>query len=71
APRRSASDGAGDGAERDSPPDGAAALRILHARQGLDIDATTAAPRWDGTPVDYGLAVQALLATAPAHAGPA
>jgi hypothetical protein len=37
------------------------ALRAVHAARGLEIDAATAAPRWDGEPVDYGLAVQALL----------
>jgi len=37
-------------------------LRDAHRARDLPaIDAQTAFPRWDGTPVDYGLAVQALL----------
>ena len=44
--------------------DGSATLRATHATLGLGIDSSTAAPRWDGAPVDYGLAVQALLVTA-------
>ena len=43
---------------------GGAAARAAHDARGLDIDAATAAPRWDGEPVDYGLAVEALLAAA-------
>jgi len=42
-------------------PDALAALRAAHAARGLAIDATTAFPRWDGTPLDAHLAVQALL----------
>ncbi|MBM4243614.1 MAG: DUF222 domain-containing protein [Deltaproteobacteria bacterium] len=38
-----------------------AALRAAHAARGVEIDATTAFPRWDGTPLDAHLAVQALL----------
>lgn len=39
-----------------------AVLRDAHAACGLAaIDARTAFPRWDGRPVDYGLAAQALL----------
>jgi len=42
-----------------------------HAARGLDaIDAHTAFPRWDGTPVDYGLAVQALLGSGLANPSP-
>jgi len=44
--------------------DGATELRDAHAERGLVIDATTAFPRWDGAPVDYALAVDALLADA-------
>jgi hypothetical protein len=48
-----------------------AALRDEHAARGLAIDASTAFPRWDGTAVDYALAVQALLARrAPADHSP-
>ena len=45
-------------------------LRDVHAMLGLAeivIDARTAFPRWDGTPVDYGLAVQALLGSGPSR----
>jgi hypothetical protein len=42
--------------------DGVVALRSTHAALGLDIDASTAFPRWDGEPVDRHLAVQTLLA---------
>ncbi|MBM4246888.1 MAG: HNH endonuclease [Deltaproteobacteria bacterium] len=45
-------------------PDALAALRATHAARGLAIDATTAFPRWDGTPLDAHLAVQALLGAA-------
>ncbi|MBM4244100.1 MAG: HNH endonuclease, partial [Deltaproteobacteria bacterium] len=45
-------------------PDALAALRAAHAARGLAIDATTALPRWDGTPLDAHLAVQALLGAA-------
>ena len=45
-------------------PDALAALRAAHAARGLAIDATTAFPRWDGTPLDAHLAVQALLGAA-------
>ena len=43
-------------------PDALAVLRAAHAARGVAIDATTAFPRWDGTPLDAHLAVQALLA---------
>jgi len=54
-------------ADEDRVPLGAthdtvAALRRAHAGCGLVIDASTAFPRWDGEPVDYALAVDALLA---------
>jgi len=42
--------------------DALAGLRAAHAARGIAIDATTAFPRWDGTPLDAHLAVQALLA---------
>ena len=42
-------------------PDALATLRAGHAARGVEIDATTAFPRWDGTPLDAHLAVQALL----------
>jgi len=45
-------------------PDALAALRAAHAARGLAIDASTAFPRWDGTPLDAHLAVQALLGAA-------
>jgi len=45
-------------------PDALAALRAAHSACGLAIDATTAFPRWDGTPLDAHLAVQALLGAA-------
>ena len=45
--------------------DAVTALRDAHAGRGLVIDASTAFPRWDGEPVDYALAVDALLAGAP------
>jgi len=55
---------AGIAAGNDGPDtDAFAALRDAHAASHLPaIDAYTAFPRWDGTPVDYGLAVQALMA---------
>jgi hypothetical protein len=42
-------------------PDAVGALRATHAAGGVTIDTTTAFPRWDGTPLDAHLAVQALL----------
>lgn len=45
--------------------DAVARLERTHAAQGLHIDAQTAFPRWDGTPVDYDLAVQALVTPSP------
>ena len=51
-------------------PDALDALRAAHAARGLAIDATTAFPRWDGTPLDAHLAVQALV-TATGADGPA
>ena len=36
-------------------------IRDAHAERGVVIDASTAFPRWDGEPVDYGLAVQAAI----------
>ena len=44
-----------------SPSDPLAPLRDANAARGLLITPATAFPRWDGEPVDYGLAVQALL----------
>jgi len=44
--------------------DAIALLRDAHTERELVVDATTAFPRWDGEPVDYALAVDALLATA-------
>ncbi|MBM4246233.1 MAG: DUF222 domain-containing protein [Deltaproteobacteria bacterium] len=47
-----------------------AALRAAHAARGVAIDAMTAFPRWDGTPLDAHLAVRAVLAAtgvAPTH----
>lgn len=41
--------------------DAVASIRDAHARRGLVIDASTAFPRWDGAPVDYALAVQAVI----------
>jgi len=47
-----------------------AALRAAHAARGLAAsDGHTAFPRWDGTPVDYSLAVQALLGSELADPG--
>jgi len=43
-------------------PDLVALLRAAHAARGVMIDATTAFPRWDGSPLDLQLATQALLA---------
>jgi hypothetical protein len=51
----------GDTGTGSSPSDPLAALRDANAAHGLAISSTTAFPRWDGEPVDYGLAVQALL----------
>ena len=45
--------------------DAVTALRDANAERGLAIDASTAFPRWDGEPVDYALAVDALLAEVP------
>ena len=42
--------------------DGLQALREASAARAIAIDAETAFPRWDGTPVDYSLAVDSLLA---------
>ena len=36
-------------------------LAIVHERAGIHIDAKTAATRWDGGPMDYGIAVDALM----------
>jgi len=49
------------GRNGNSSVDPLAALRDAHAAHGLLISPTTAFPRWDGEPVDYGLTVQALL----------
>ena len=47
------------------------ALRDVHVAEDLPtIDAHTAFPRWDGTPVDYGLAVDALLSSKAAGGSP-
>jgi hypothetical protein len=35
----------------------------------VHVDAQTAFPRWDGTRVDYGLVVQALVRRAPSAPG--
>ena len=43
------------------PLDAFERLRDLHSEQGLAIDATTAFPRWDGEPADYGLIVEGLV----------
>jgi len=56
--------GAGGASGVAAAPDALAALRAAHAARGLTIDATTAFPRWDGTPLDGHLAVQALLGAA-------
>ncbi|MBY0280392.1 DUF222 domain-containing protein, partial [Candidatus Binatia bacterium] len=45
----------------DAARDAVSIIRNAHARCGLAIDASTAFPRWDGAPVDYGLAVQAVI----------
>jgi len=50
--------------DTDTDTDALDALRDAHAGRGLPaIDGDTAFPRWDGAPADYGLAVQALLAS--------
>ena len=41
--------------------DALAVLRAANAAGGVAIDAMTAFPRWDGTPLDAHLAVLALL----------
>ena len=41
--------------------DAVSMIRDAHAERGVVIDASTAFPRWDGEPVDYGLAVQAAI----------
>jgi hypothetical protein len=51
-----------DSRAADTSPDALATLRAAHAARGVEIDATTALPRWDGTPLYADLAVQALLA---------
>ena len=56
------SDSRAGGATPDA--DALAVLRAAHASRGVAIDATTAFPRWDGTPLDVHLAVQALLTVA-------
>jgi hypothetical protein len=45
----------------DDSPRGEAALIAEHAACGLDIDAHTATPLWQGERMDYGLAVQGLM----------
>ena len=51
---------------RDTRPprtvDGLRELQRANAARDVVIDAGTALPRWDGTPVDYAIAVDALLA---------
>jgi hypothetical protein len=61
ADERRGSNGTGTGNAPNSPSDPLASLRDANAAHGLVISSTTAFPRWDGEPVDYGLAVQALL----------
>ena len=56
--------GTGGATATAAAPDALAALRAAHTARGLAIDATTAFPRWDGTPLDAHLAVQALLGAA-------
>jgi len=51
----------GDSHMAGTAPDALATLRAAHVARGVEIDATTAFPRWDGTPLDAHLAVQALL----------
>jgi hypothetical protein len=46
---------------QDRPDISASALAAAHAAQKLAIDASTAATRWRGERMDYGLAVQVLL----------
>ena len=36
-------------------------LPIVHERAGIQINAKTAATRWDGGPMDYGIAMDALM----------
>ena len=51
-----------DSRATETAPDALAVLRAAHAARGVAIDAATAFPRWDGTPLDAHLAVAALLA---------
>ncbi|MBY0275430.1 HNH endonuclease [Candidatus Binatia bacterium] len=55
------SDAPASGALPDAHADVLTVLRAAHAARGVAIDAATAFPRWDGTPLDAHLAVQALL----------
>jgi hypothetical protein len=55
-----------DGALLEAPPVEVASnalelLRQEHARAGLEIDERTSLSAWDGTPPDFGAAVEALL----------
>jgi hypothetical protein len=36
-------------------------LPAVHERSGIHIDARTAATRWDGGPMDYGMAIDYLM----------
>lgn len=36
-------------------------LPAMHERAGIHINAKTAATRWDGVPMDYGLAMDSLM----------
>jgi hypothetical protein len=36
-------------------------LRAVHERSGIRIDPKTAATRWDGGPMDYGIAMDVLM----------
>jgi hypothetical protein len=64
-------------AARTAPPIGAAPVAALcerHRAEGIEIDARTGFPRWDGTPVDYDHIVLCLMSrheSAAGHAGAA
>jgi hypothetical protein len=42
-------------------------LPAVHERAGIHIDATTAATRWDGGPMDYGQAIDHLWGLPRSH----
>jgi len=36
-------------------------LKVVHEREGIHIDERTAATKWDGGPMDYGIAMDVLM----------